>query len=316
MSASSRKGWPAVLRAGDGDGPAAGSLRDLVGRPEILVAPGVFDCITARLVAAAGFAAAYVTGSGVSLSLLGAPDVGYVAPTELFERVRRIADIIELPLIVDADTGFGGPLNVVRCVRELERAGARAIQLEDQAWPKKCGHEAGRRLVPVGEMLDRIAAALDARRDDTTLVVARTDARSDFGIEAAIERAAAYRAAGADILFVESPESREEMARINAAIAAPTLANMVEGGRTPLVEAGELGRLGYDVVIYPNALTRVFAHAGREMLRHLRATGGTAEFQDRMLSHGQLWDLFEYRRWLSVETSHSAGTDANGEGPK
>jgi 2-methylisocitrate lyase-like PEP mutase family enzyme len=276
-------------------------LRQRVEGGDVVVAPGAFDCLTARLVDAAGFPALYVTGAGISISGLGAPDLGVMSFGEILDRVRRIADSVAIPLIADADTGYGGPLNVIRTVREFERAGVSAIQIEDQAWPKKCGHEPGRRLAPVEEMVGRIKAAVDARLDRDVMVIARTDARSQHGLEAAVERAALFAEAGADVLFVESPESEDELRRVASTLPKPTLANMVEGGRTPIVPASRLAELGFRVVIYPNALTRTFARVGRDMLASLRQEGTTESWRDHMMTHGELWSLFDTESWTATE---------------
>ena len=269
--------------------------------PTLLMAPGCFDCITAKLVANAGFAAGYVTGSGLSMSVLGAPDMGAISFGEILERVMRIADSVDIPLICDADTGYGGPINIIRTVKDLERAGVSAIQIEDQAWPKKCGHEPGRRVVDIDEMVGRIKAAVDARDDDQLAIIARTDARTSLGIDVAIERALRYQEAGADVVFVESPESEAEMQQIHQYIKGPTLANMVEGGRTPVLPAAKLQSLGYSVAIYPNSLTRMIANQGATMLSSLLQTGSTAKFADRMVGHRGLWDLFDYPEWTELE---------------
>ena len=277
-------------------------LRERLSEPRILLAPGCFDCLGARLIETAGFDAAYVTGSGVSMSALGAPDVGLASFSEALDRIKRICDVLTIPVIADGDTGFGGPLNVIRTVREFERAGVSAIQIEDQDSPKRCGHELGRRLVTPAEMVGRLKAAVDARLDESFLVIARTDARTTDGLDAALERAALFREAGADVIFVESPESEEEMARICAAFpGAPTLANMVEGGRTPVLPAGRLEEIGYRIAIYPNSLTRLFARVGGDLMRSLRETGSTEAFADRMHDHRALWALFDYDRWLALE---------------
>lgn len=299
-------GYPPGLAAASGRNA---TMRALLAAGEVLIAPGAFDCITARLVAVAGFSAVYVTGSGMSMSRLGAPDVGLMSFTEMADQVRRIADVANLPVIADADTGYGGPLNVIRTVREYERAGVSAIQIEDQDWPKKCGHEAGRRLVSTEEMVARVKAAVDARVDDDFVVIARTDARSGEGIEAAIARAQAYGEAGADVLFVESPESEAEMALLNQRLGGPTLANMVEGGRTPILPATRLTELGYAIAIYPNALTRTIARVGQDMLASLRQEGSTNAWRERMLDHRGLWDLFDYPRWLAVEERFTGSAD-------
>jgi 2,3-dimethylmalate lyase len=280
-------------------------LRALLNSRRLLMAPGVFDCLTARLAELAGFELLYMTGSGVSITRLGAPDVALLSFAEILDQAKRIADVTTLPLLVDADTGYGGPLNVMRTVRELERAGISAVQIEDQDWPKRCGHEPGRRVVSKAEMVGRIRAAVDTRRDPDFLVIARTDARSTEGIAAAIERANCYAEAGADVLFVESPESEGEMARITREVKAPTLANQVEGGRTPLLSADGLQALGFRIVIYPNSVTRVFARAGRELFDGLRSTGSTRGFEDRMLNHRQLWDLFEYPAFIAAEQRYA-----------
>jgi len=276
-------------------------LRALVEAPDLLMAPGCYDCLTARLVARAGFPAAYITGSGVSMSAIGAPDMGALSSAELIERAQRIADSVDIPVICDIDTGFGGPINVIRTVRDLERAGISAVQIEDQAWPKKCGHEPGRKLVSPAEMTSRIKAAVDARHDPDFLIIARTDARTDQGLNAALDRAAIYAEAGADVAFVESPESRDEMMALNSRLKMPTLANMVEGGRTPVLPAGDLQTLGYALAIYPNSLTRLMGHMGAELLANLHDTGTTDGMRNRMLDHRALWDLFDYPEWTALE---------------
>ncbi len=292
------KNYPLGLRQAAGRNAR---LRSLIAAPEVLIAPGAYECVGARLVEQSGFEAVYLTGSGMSMSALGAPDVGLMSFSEILDRAARVADMVSIPVIVDADTGYGGPLNVVRTVRAFERAGLSGIQLEDQAWPKKCGHEGGRKLVPTDEMVGRIKAAVDARVDPDLVLIARTDARSDHGLDAALERAARYAEAGADVIFVESPENEQELATVAERVDVPVLANMVEGGRTPILPADQLTRLGFAMAIYPNALTRCFAHAGMEMLRELAATGTTAGAAPRMLSHRQLWSLFEYEKWIATE---------------
>ena len=285
-------------------GPGArprGRLRALLAEPGLVVAPGAYDVITARLVEQAGFPACYMTGSGVSISALGIPDVGLISFYEVLVRLEQIAGAIALPVIADGDTGFGNPLNVLRTVAEFERRGAAAVQIEDQEMPKKCGHEPGRRLVPVEEMVAKIEAARAARSSPDFLIVARTDARTTLGLGEAIARGRAFAEAGADVIFVESPESAEEMRAICTQIPAPTLANMVEGGRTPILPQAELAELGYKIAIYPNALTRIMARAGQRLLAELKSTGTTAGLADDMLTHGELWDLFGRREWAELE---------------
>lgn len=290
------------------------ALRERIASPEILVAPGAFDCITARLVESAGFDALYVTGSGVSMSALGAPDVGLMSYGEILDRVQRIADVVSIPVIADADTGYGGPLNIMRTVRDFERAGVSAVQFEDQAWPKKCGHEPGREIVSIEEMTGRLAAAVDARTENI-VIVARTDARSTEGLSAAIDRAQRYGEAGADVIFLESPESEAELAELNEAIEQPTLANMVEGGRTPVLPAPRLQTLGFSVAIFPNSLTRLLGKTGALLMAELKRSGTTAGMADSMLDHTGLWDLFENRRWRALEDRYGAeALAANAQG--
>ncbi|WP_119167884.1 isocitrate lyase/PEP mutase family protein [Algihabitans albus] len=281
-------------------------LRARMAGPDLLIAPGCFDCLTARLVETAGFEAAYITGSGLSMSCLGAPDVGLASFSEVFDRVKRICDVLTIPVIADGDTGFGGPLNILRTVREFERAGVSAIQIEDQEAPKRCGHELGRKLVAPEEMEARVKAACDARLDDAFLVIARTDARSSSGLQAAINRAGRYLEAGADVLFVESPESEAEMEAICRAFPkVPMLANMVEGGRTPLLPASQLESLGYRLAIFPNSLTRLIGKMGLELMQDLKSSGTTASQAERMFDHRALWSLFDYDDWISLEARYA-----------
>lgn len=264
------------------------SLLDQLSGPRALVAPGVFDPLSALLVEQAGFGAAYLSGASVSYTRLGRPDIGLVSAAEVVDTVARITDRVGIPLIVDADTGFGNALNVIHTVRTMERAGAAAVQIEDQQLPKRCGHLRGKTLVSIDEMVGKVAAAVDARTRDT-LIIARTDAIAVEGTEEALRRADAYRQAGADVLFVEAPRSLDEMRRIAAAFPdTPLLANMVEGGRTPVSGADDLARLGFRLVITPGSLARAMAHAGAAMLEELARTGATAGYQDRMFDFDQL----------------------------
>ena len=250
----------------------------------IVVAPGVFDALGALLVEQAGFDCLYLSGASVAYTQLGRPDVGLVSATEVARVVAAVRDRTELPLVVDADTGFGNALNVARTVRVFERAGASAIQLEDQTTPKRCGHLAGKSLVPAAEMEGKIKAALDARRDEETLVVARTDAIAVEGLESALERAGRYREAGADMLFVEAPRTLEELAAVPRQLPdVPLVANIVEGGATPPVSTSELDELGYRLAIVPGGLVRATARAAQDFLAVLRADGSTEAFRDRML---------------------------------
>jgi carboxyvinyl-carboxyphosphonate phosphorylmutase len=243
--------------------------------------------LTARIIEKVGFSAVYMTGYGQAASHLGRPDIGLMSMTEMVQRARNIAEAVALPVIADADTGFGNAVNVIRTVREYESAGAAAIQLEDQVSPKRCGHMLGREVIPMEEMVGKIKAAADTRRDSDFLIIARTDARTVYGIEEAIRRALAYEEAGADILFVESPEDVDEMRKINSLIHKPTLANMVEGGRTPMLANNELAEIGYDLVIYPTASTFVASKAIWGLMENLRAQGTTRGMIPQMVTFAE-----------------------------
>lgn len=269
------------------------SLRARLARPEILVAPGVYDGLTAALATDAGFEALYLSGAAVAYTRLGRPDIGLTTASEMADTMALIADRTELPVIVDADTGFGNALNAQRTMRIYERAGAAALQIEDQAYPKRCGHLADKVLIPAAEMAGKIAAMADARRSVETLIVARTDAIAVEGIEAALERAERYVEAGADVLFVEAPRTEAEMARIAQAFAdrLPLLANMVEGGSTPIAPAGALERLGFSLAIFPGGIVRALARTARDYYGSLAQHGSNAPFADRMFDFDGLNDV-------------------------
>ncbi len=276
-------------------------LRQLMSRPGILVAPGAHDALTAKIIQQVGFDAVYLTGYGQAASTLGQPDVGLLTMTEMVTRVHNIAGAVDVPVICDADTGFGNSLNVMRTVREYEAAGAAAIQIEDQVIPKKCGHMTGRQVVPTEEMVDKIRVAVAVRTDLDLMIIARTDARTLLGMEEAIARGKAYEQAGADIIFVESPESVAEMKMITSSFKAPVLANMVEGGRTPLLDAAELEQLGYSLVIFPTASTYVIADAVRHLMLELKQTGTTKHMIDRMISFEEFNGLLGLPRIREIE---------------
>ena len=261
------------------------SLRQRLAEDAILVAPGVYDALSAALASDAGFQAVYLSGASVAYTRLGGPDLGLVSVTEVADTIARIRERVTTPLIADADTGFGNAINVGRTVRLFERAGATCIQLEDQSFPKRCGHLKGKTLVPAAEMAGKVRAALDARASADTLIMARTDAIAVEGFNAALDRAERYVEAGADVLFVEAPESEEQMRDLNARFAGrvPLLANMVEGGRTPFLAADALEALGYSVVIFPGGLVRALTKAAQDYFATLKAHGTTTPFADRML---------------------------------
>lgn len=266
-------------------------LRQLLARDGIVVAPGAHDALTAKIIEKTGFPAVYMTGYGQAASHLGKPDVGLLTMSEMVARAANIVEAVNVPVIADADTGFGNAVNVMRTVREYEKAGVAAIQFEDQVAPKKCGHMTGRQVVPVTEMAGKIRAAADARWDSDLVIIARTDARTVHGIEEAISRAKAYEEAGADLLFIESPESIEEMQKITASFTVPLLANMVEGGRTPLLPVQALGDIGYKLVIFPTASTYTMARAITRLMQNLMETGTTAGMLDQMVTFSEFNEL-------------------------
>lgn len=285
-------------------------LKQRLKQPEILVAPGVFDAFSAMAATNAGFEALYVSGASIAYTRLGRPDIGLFGLEEVADVVSHISERVDLPLIVDADTGFGNALNVQRTVRLLERSGAAGIQIEDQAMPKRCGHLDGKLLVSKSEMAGKIRAAVDARRDEATQIIARTDAIGVEGFEAALERAATYKEAGADVLFVEAPRDEAEIAEVISRFGSdiPLLANMVEGGKTPAKSAEELQAAGFDIVIFPGGLMRALAVTITDYFQSLHANGSTKPFQDRMLDFKQLNDL------LGTPGILEAGKKYDGEG--
>jgi 2-methylisocitrate lyase-like PEP mutase family enzyme len=266
------------------------SLKQRLSGPEIVLAPGVYDGLTAHVATAAGFEALYVSGAAIAYARLGRPDIGLVSMTEVAEVVGLIRDRTALPLIVDADTGYGNALNVQRTVRLFERAGATAIQLEDQTFPKRCGHLRDKGVISPSEMVGKIRAAADARTSAETLIVARTDAVAVEGFEAAIERGHAYAEAGADVLFVEAPRSREQLAGVTGALGGvrPLLANMVEGGDTPLHSADDLQSLGFRIAIFPGGIVRALARTAEEYYGSLARHGSNEPFRTRMLDFGEI----------------------------
>lgn len=258
------------------EGPSRpGALRELLAGRDLVVAPGAFDALSARLIEQSGFPAVYMTGFGTAASLLGRPDIGLLSSSEMIDNARRIAGCVAVPVIADADTGYGNAINVIRTVRDYERAGVAGIHLEDQAMPKRCGHLTGKVLVPADEMAAKIRAAVAARRDPDFVVIARTDARAVEGLDAALRRAGRYLDAGADVLFVEAPENEDEIETIARAFAGvPLLFNWAEGGRTPPVALSRLADLGYRIVIFPIGALLSAAGAMRSFLTELRR-GGT-----------------------------------------
>jgi 2-methylisocitrate lyase-like PEP mutase family enzyme len=269
------------------------SLKSRLTTKRILLAPGVYDPLTASLATDAGFEALYLSGASIAYTRLGRPDIGMVTMTEVADTITLIRDRVATPLIVDADNGYGNALNMQRTMRLFERAGANALQIEDQSYPKRCGHLAEKKLVSATEMVGKIHAAADARASTETLIIARTDAVAVEGFQAAIDRAGLYAAAGADALFVEAPGSLDELAAIVKALGnkLPLMANMVEGGKTPLQSAAELEALGFSLVIFPGGIVRAIAHAALDFYGALKRDGTTAAFRNRMFGFDELNDV-------------------------
>ncbi|GII33759.1 isocitrate lyase/PEP mutase family protein [Planotetraspora mira] len=260
-------------------------LRELLSAPEILVAPGAYDGTGARIARSLGFKAIYLSGFETSASLLGAPDVGYLTMTQMAMRVSAICDAVDLPLIADGDTGYGNPLNVRRAVGAYEKAGAAGMHIEDQTFPKRCGHMLGRQVIPVSRMVEKVKAAVDARTDPDFLIIARTDARTTMGLDEALDRGAAYHEAGADMLFIESPESEDEMRRVCAAFrgTVPVLSNQIEGGRTPMPGVRALEEMGYALALFSLGTAFAAAKGLRTYLEELAAKGDTRGVLDDMI---------------------------------
>jgi 2-methylisocitrate lyase-like PEP mutase family enzyme len=269
------------------------SLRKLIIGNELLLAPGIYDALSGLIATQSGAKAVYLSGASLAYTRFGTSDIGLVSVSEVNDTIAAITDRIPTPIIVDGDTGFGNALNVQRTVRSFERSGADAIQLEDQSFPKKCGHLAGKKLISTNEMVGKIYAALDARSNEETLIIARTDARAVEGFSEAIDRAGAYKDAGADVLFVEAPQSLGEMRKICAEFSdqIPLLANMVEGGKTPILCANDLAALGYKIAIFPGGAVRAISHHLEAYYISLLANGSNESFSSKMHNFDDLNDL-------------------------
>lgn len=263
------------------------ALRRLLDDPRIAIAPGAADAMTARLIEEAGFGVVYVTGAGIANAQHGVPDIGLMGLEDVLRVVRAIVSVVNVPVLVDADTGFGGSMNVARTVREIERAGAAGLQLEDQVMPKRCGHFEGKEVVPAEEMVARLRAAQLARLDPRFVIVARTDARQTHGLEEALDRARSFAEAGADAIFVEALQSEAELAQVRDAVpSVPLVVNLVHGGKTPILAAEILEKLGFSLALYANLQLCAAIHAVRGALEHLRDTGSSEGLEDRIAT----WD--------------------------
>ena len=269
------------------------NLKTRLAGDKITVAPGIYDALSGLLVEQAGFSTAYVSGASLAYTRFGRPDIGLIGMREVADTVTVIRERIDIELVVDGDTGYGNALNEMRTVKEFERAGAAAIQLEDQDLPKRCGHLNGKTLVSASEMVGKLKAAVDTRVDQDTLIIARTDAIAVEGFECALERAEKYLEAGADVLFVEAPENRDQMEKMNFQFSGrvPLLANMVEGGKTPISGADDLEELGYSIVIFPGGTVRAVSFAMQEYMGQLKKTGSTDLWRNRMFDFRGFNDL-------------------------
>jgi 2-methylisocitrate lyase-like PEP mutase family enzyme len=284
------------------------TLHSRLARKPIVIAPGIYDAFTALVAQQAGFSTLYVSGAAIAYTRLGRPDIGLVSMSEVAETLALIRERVTAHLIVDADTGYGNALNVRRTVQEFERAGANAIQIEDQDFPKRCGHLDGKAVIPAAEMCGKIRAALDARRQRETLIIARTDAIAAEGFEQAIERANMYRAAGADMLFVEAPKTRDDLSRVTRSLGGkvPLMANMVEGGKTPLLPAAALDAMGFALVIFPGGIVRAFGQLATDYYASLAAHGTSEPFRNRMLDFNGLNDLIGTPEMLALGKRYEA----------
>jgi len=278
-------------------------LRQMIADKEFIQAPGAYDALTARIVETHGFNAVYMTGYGTAASHFSYPDIGLLTMTEMVENASRIADAVQIPLIADADTGYGNPINVVRTIREYEKAGVAAIQLEDQSWPKRCGHMAGKKVIEAAEMIEKIKAAVDTRRDEDLLIITRTDALATDGFDRAIERGHLFAEAGADILFIEAPVNREQVEKIPRLLASkPLLLNL--GPRTPNFSTDELKKMGYAIAIYPGICIAGAVTGCIEEVRRLKETGKQRNFEDWIQSFSEMNNFLGVQYYLDLEQKY------------
>lgn len=280
------------------------NLRNLLDNSKPLVVPGVYDAIGAKIAQKVGFEAMFQTGYGTSATLLGLPDYGFIGATETIENARRICRAVTVPVIVDADTGYGNPLSVWKLVTELESVGAAGIFLEDQKWPKRCGHMSGKEVIPKEEYSQKLQAALDARKSKDFIIVARTDARAPEGLDAAIERGLQYKKIGADAVFIEAPKSIEEMKKIGRSIKAPLVANMIEGGATPLVSSKTLNKMGFKLILYPLSVLFANAFASMKILHELKKSGTTTSLKKNLVNFDQFNEIVDLAKFKRMEKNY------------
>jgi methylisocitrate lyase len=280
------------------------NLRSMLKANKPLVIPGVYDAIGAKIAEKVGFEAMFQTGYGTSATLFGMPDYGFIGATETLDNARRICRAVSVPVIVDSDTGYGNALSVWKLVRELESAGASGIFLEDQRWPKRCGHMQGKEVIAQEEYTEKLGAAIDARQSKNFIIVARTDARATEGLDAAIERGLQNKKTGADAVFIEAPKSLEEMRQIGKAIKAPLVANMIEGGATPISSADTLHEMGFKIILYPLSVLFANAFATMNILQELKKTGDTTKFKQKVVNFDQFNDLVELPKFQKLEKKY------------
>lgn len=283
------------------------SLRErLADTNDIIILPGVYDALTAKIAEDVGFETAFQTGYGTSASLLGMPDFGFLNAGETLENAKRIINSVNIPILVDIDTGYGNPLNVWKIVKDLERIGAKGIFLEDQVWPKRCGHMAGKTVIPKEDYILKLNAAMDAREDNEFIIVARTDSLAQFGIEEAIERGKEYKRIGADVIFIEAPKSLDQMELIAKEIKAPLLANMIEEGITPNLTAEQLRKMGFKMVVFPLSALYSATFAIKQTLQTLKKTGTTKELKNKMITFQEFNDLVNLSVYRKLEKKYSS----------
>jgi len=281
------------------------SIRKLLeDKSKPLVIPGIYDAIGAKIVEKVGFEAMFQTGYGTSATLFGMPDYGFIGSTETVDNARRICRAVSVPVIVDADTGYGNALSVWKLVRELENAGASGIFLEDQRWPKRCGHMQGKEVVTKEEYTEKLQAALDARSNKNFIIVARTDARATEGLDKAIERGLYYKKVGADVIFVEAPKTIQEMKKIGNSINAPLVANMIEGGATPISSETRLHEMGFKIILYPLSVLFSNTYATLQILRELKRSGTTRKLNKKLVNFDQFNDLVELKKYRKLEKQY------------
>ena len=269
-----------------------------------LVIPGVYDAIGAKIVEKVGFEAMFQTGYGTSATLFGMPDYGFIGPTETVDNARRICRATSIPVIVDADTGYGNALSVDKLVHELEVVGASGIFLEDQKWPKRCGHMQGKEVIPKDEYAEKLQAAIDARSNKDFIIVARTDARATEGLDNAIERGLYYKKIGADVIFIEAPKNIQEMSKIGNAIDAPLVANMIEGGVTPISSVSKLHKMGFKIILYPLSVLFSSTYSSLQILRELKRSGSTVKLKKNMVNFDQFNEIVELSKYKKLEKQY------------